>query len=314
MARPLAVYASTEAHSCIRKAVELLGLGTDSLRSVPTDGRLRMDVAALRAAVRADRRKGVLPLCVVGTAGTVNTGAVDPLGAIAELCADEQLWFHVDGAYGGFAALDPRQRDRFRGMTMADSVAVDPHKWLNVPIECGATLVRDSSALEAAFSVAPAYLHGDRERGFGGDYRPSDHGFQLTRGFRALKLWAVLAGVGVRHLADQVARHIDLAAQLARDVEQSPDLELLAPPELSIVCFRYRPLLAGLGPDELNDVNRGIVHAVQEEGDVFVAGTEIGGRYAVRACIVHRDTTVDDVAALVAAVRRHGTRLIASGA
>ncbi len=181
-----------------------------------------------------------------------------------------------------------------------------------MPIECGATLVRDPTALHAAFNVAPAYLHGEAERGFGGNYRPSDHGFQLTRGFRALKVWAVLAGTGTRCLADQVARHIDLAAQLAGMVERAPDFELVVPPELSIVCFRYRPPVSWLTPDALDDLNRRVLPAVQEDGEAFLAGTEIRGRFALRACIVHYATSTGDLAALLAAVRRCGAGLLAA--
>jgi glutamate/tyrosine decarboxylase-like PLP-dependent enzyme len=306
---PLILYMSGEGHSSLQKAVELLGLGAAAIRTVPVDGPGRMQVPALRAALAADRAAGRRPFCVAASAGTAGTGAIDPLDELAALCAAERLWLHVDGAYGAIAAVSPSRRERLAGLGRADSVALDPHKWLSIPVECGAVLVRDGRLLREAFSLVPAYLRTEPDRGFGGLPWYSEYGVQQTRGFRALKLWMTLQHLGREGVRRLVEHHLDLAAHLAREVDAAPDLERLAPVELSIVCFRYVP--AGLrGNDErLNTLNKQVMEEVQASGAAFLTQTTLGGRFALRACILHHETTEADVAALLGAVREAGTRL-----
>lgn len=307
----LTLYISEEGHSCLRKSAELLGLGARAVRVVPVDTEFRLDVAALRAEVAADRGRGAVPFCVCASAGTVNTGAVDPLGALADLCAEERLWLHVDGAYGALGALDPAASRRYAGMERADSLALDPHKWLSVPVECGCALVRDGALLREAFSLVPHYLQTEEGKGFGGLPWYAEYGFQQTRGFRALKLWMTLQHLGRRGVAAHVARHNDLARRLAGLIEAAPDLELAAPPTLSIVCFRYVPDGWSRGDRRLDGLNKAIMQDTQAGGETFLTNAVIWDRFVLRACILHYGTTERDIAALVDAVRRTGRRLAA---
>lgn len=288
----LVLYVSDETHACQRKAAQLLGLGDRGVRTVPTDAAGAMLPDALAAAVAADRRAGLRPFCVVASAGIVTTGAVDPLAEVAALCAAESLWFHVDGSLGGFGVLDEGVRPRFAGMEAADSLSLDPHKWLSVPIDCAAVLVRDLDALRDTFSLVPPYLRA----------RPgeapwlSEYVFDQTRPFRALKLWMTIAATGRRELAARVAHTNALARRLAAQVRATPELELVADPIINIVTFRYAP-----GDDE---ANKAIPVAVQREGDVFLIASRIGGREVIRACVMHHGTTEADVDAIVPAVLR----------
>src|SRR5262249_27794138 len=307
--RPRLLHVSGQAHGALHKAAELLGLGTAAVHTVPVDDRLRMDVPALRAQVAADRAAGRRPFCVAASAGTVGTGAVDPLAEIADACAAESLWLHVDGAYGAPAAALPERRDRLAGLERADSVVIDPHKWLSVPVECGALLVRDGQLLRDAFSLVPPYLRTEPGRGFGGLPWLSEYGVQQTRGFRALKLWMTLAHLGRQGVRDLVRRHLALAGYLAGLIDAAGDLERLAPVELSIVCFRYAP------PDRRGDeaaldlLNKRIMEDVQSSGRAFLTQTTLGGRFALRACVLHYATAEADVDALVECVREAGGRL-----
>jgi aromatic-L-amino-acid/L-tryptophan decarboxylase len=295
------VYTSKEGHSCIEKAVELLGLGHDNLRRIPVTSDWRIDVRALARSIEADRRAGLMPACVAATAGTVNTGAIDPLDEIANVCADQGLWFHVDAAFGGPAALVPELADWYRGLERADSVAVDPHKWMYVPVECGCALVRDASAMRDAFSLVPPYLRDDTALPWF-----SEFGIQQTRGFRALKLWLVLKHVGIDGLRELVANNIALARSLQARLHTTPDFELLATGPLSVTCFRYCPSPLKDQDAELNRLNRTVLDAVQRAGHVFLTGTELAGRFALRACIVNFRTTEKDLTALLEAILSAG--------
>ena len=292
----LVAYVPAEAHSCIRRALELLGLGSAAMRDVPLAGG-RLDAGALRAAIAADRAAGALPALLVGSAGTVNTGAIDPLEALAHVAADEGLWFHVDGAYGAFGVLDPAIADRYRGMERADSLTLDPHKWLGVPVDAGCALVRRGDDLRDAFSLIPAYLRQDTGGSVG---TLAEYGPEQTRPFRALKTWATIAALGRAGIAAQVARANALARELAALVEREPELELAAAPETSIVAFRARP--AGCPPERLDDVNRALPEAVQLRGRAFVTGTLFEGRETLRACILHPRTGPQHLATLLAEV------------
>ena len=292
----LLCYVPSEAHSCVSRAIELLGLGSGSIRPVPLSGG-RLDQDALRAAIAADRAAGGTPAVLVGSAGTVNTGAIDPLEALADVAADEGLWFHVDGAYGAFGVLDPAIASRYRGMERADSLTLDPHKWLGVPVDAGCVLVRNAGELREAFSTVPPYLRQDAGAELGSF---AEYGMEQTRPFRALKTWATIAARGRTGIAAQVVRANALARELAALIGQEPSLELAAAPVTSIVAFRARP--PGCAPDRLEDVNRALPEAVQARGRVFVTGTVYEGRETLRACILHPGTTEADLAALVAEV------------
>ena len=302
----LVLYVSSEGHSCLRKAAELLGLGTRAVRIIPVNDRLQMNVAGLRSAVAEDRAGGRRPFCVAASAGTVNTGAIDPLDELADFCKEQDLWLHVDGAYGAFGVLDPERAAQFAGMERADSLALDPHKWLSVPVECGCALVRDGNLLRETFSLVPPYLRTEEGKGFGGLPWFSEYGFQQTRGFRALKVWMVLQHAGRSGVAATVTRHMALARRLAEIIDAAPDLERLAPVPLSVVCFRYVPE-GWLGQDaRLDTLNKAIMEQVQAGGEAFLSSTVLNGQFALRACIVHGGTTEEDIAALVQVVRRVG--------
>jgi glutamate/tyrosine decarboxylase-like PLP-dependent enzyme len=304
------MYMSSEAHTTLYKAAELLGLGAESVRIIPAGPDFRMDMPTLRAKIAEDRAAGLRPFCVIGSAGTVSTGAIDPLDEIAELCTEEGLWFHVDGAYGAVGVLDPQVAPQYAGMERADSLALDPHKWLSVPVECGAALVRDATLLRDTFSMVPPYLRTEEGKGFGGLPWFSEYGFQQTRGFRALKLWMTLLHAGRDGLATMISRQNEMARELGETVVAAPDLELLADVTLSICCFRYVPLGRELDNASLDALNKRIMESVQAGGAAFLTQAMVHGRFALRANVLHYATTKDDIEALVAVVRETGASLI----
>ncbi|MGH8371562.1 MAG: pyridoxal phosphate-dependent decarboxylase family protein [Gammaproteobacteria bacterium] len=293
------VYASTETHNSVQKAVELMGLGDDSLALIPVDDQYRIDIAALKTRVANDRQAGMLPFCVVANAGTVNTGAVDPLAALANFCRDEHLWLHVDGAFGALAVLDPARRAMLDGMQHADSLAFDLHKWMYMPYEIGCTLVRDASKHQAAFAVEASYLHkldgGVSKSGIAfGEYGP-----QLSRGFRALKAWMNIKAYGVDKFARLIAQNVQQAQYLAALVTANPKLELLAPVPLNVVNFRYRS--AGLDEQALDELNERILIALQERGIAVPSSTLLRGRFAIRAAITNHRSRREDFETLATA-------------
>jgi len=292
----LLFYVPSEAHSCITRAIELLGLGRDSMRPVPLTGG-RLDADALRGAIAEDRGAGGTPALLVGSAGTVNTGAIDPLEQLADVAEAEGLWFHVDGAYGAFGVLDPAIAPGYRGMERADSLTLDPHKWLGVPVDAGCALVRRPDDLRQAFSTIPPYLRQDVGEEVG---TFAEYGFEQTRPFRALKTWATIAARGRDGIVEQVVRANALARRLAARVEEEPALELAVAPETSIVAFRANP--PGCPPDRVEAVNHAIPQAVQARGRAFVTGTIYDGRETMRACILHPGTTEADLEALLSEV------------
>jgi len=308
LSAPLRLYTSSETHSCIQKAVELLGLGSEAIRRIPVVAGFRIDVEALRSAILRDRDNGLRPFCVVANAGTVNTGAIDPLWQLAALCGEMNLWLHVDGAYGAPGILDPAIAERYRGLERVDSLAVDPHKWLGVPVECGCVFVRDGELLRNAFSLVPPYIRTEEDKGFGGAPWFSEYGVQQTRGFRALKLWTTLVSAGRAGLADLVSRHRRLAQHLGALISAEPDLELSTPVTLSIVCFRYAPHDFSGTPEQLDDLNKSVMETLQSEGRVFVTNAVLNGRFVLRACILHYGTTESDLSILVEAVLDAGRR------
>jgi aromatic-L-amino-acid/L-tryptophan decarboxylase len=302
--RLLRVYASEEAHFSIAKAAAVLGA---QVRRVGVDRARRLDPDALHEAISQDRRAGLRPFCVVASAGTVATGAIDPLEAVAALAAEQGLWFHVDGAYGALAAADPASRPLFAGIELADSLALDPHKWLYVPVDCGALLVRDSAASASAFGAGA----GDYVRVLADPGTESfafwEHGLELSRRFRALKVWMTLRYYGARRIAATIAEDIAVAAHLAELVEAHQELELLAGPSLSICCFRHVP--AGMPEAELDAHNARLLEILQRDGRVYLSNATVDGRLALRACITNFRTTRADAERTVDIVRELGDRL-----
>jgi aromatic-L-amino-acid decarboxylase len=304
--RTLRVYCSAETHTWIQKAADLAGLGTSSIRWIPADKAQRMDVSVLQRQIEADAAAGDVPCLVVGTAGSVSTGAVDPLPEIGAVCREYGVWFHVDGAYGGFAAAVPDAPEALRALSGADSVAVDPHKWLYAPLEAGCALVRDPEGLRAAFAYHPPYYHFEE---FATNY--VDYGPQNSRGFRALKVWLALRHVGAAGYRRMIADDIRLSRAMAEAVGHHAELEL-ATQCLSITTFRYVPLdlRARVGEElaerYLDALNRELLDRLQRGGEAFVSNAVIDGRYVLRACIVNFHTTSADVDALPDIVARTG--------
>ena len=311
--KKMTLYASQEVHSSIQKAVELLGLGNEALRLLPVNGYFQIDVEMLKAAIVEDRKNGYLPFCVVGAAGTTNTGGIDDLDALANLCQQENMWLHVDGAFGAWAALAPKARSKVLGIERADSLALDLHKWMSMPYEIGCVLVRHEARHREAFSVMPEYLaHGEGGRGLSGGDLPwfSDYSFQLSRGFRALKAWMSLKEHGSNKYARVIQQNIDQALYLGELVEASPELELSAPVTLNVVCFRY--VGSGMEGGALDEVNKQIVIELQEQGVAVLSGTVIKGKHVLRAANSNHRSRREDFDFLVREVIRIGKELTAS--
>ncbi len=307
---PMTMYVSSETHTTVIKAAELLGIGSRHVRIIPADADFRMDMTAPEASVIADRNAGYRPLAIIGSAGTVSTGAIDPLDAIADLCAEHQLWFHVDGSLGGPGVLDARIAPHYAGMERSDSLAIDPHKWLSVPVECGCVFVRDGALLRQTFSLVPPYVQVEVGKGFGGLPWYAEYGFQQSRGFRALKTWMTLVHAGREGIEQTICRHNDLAQYLAGRIASHPRLELVTPPGLSIACFRYVPETGEADTSALNALNKSLMEHLQAGGDAFVTQAVLGGVFALRANVFHFSTTEADLDALVDAVERVGDHLV----
>jgi glutamate/tyrosine decarboxylase-like PLP-dependent enzyme len=303
----LVFYGSRETHSWARKAAELLGLGNSAFRRVAVNPEYEIELPALRQAIDADRRAGLRPFCVIGNAGTVNTGATDDLAALARVARDEELWFHVDGAFGAFAALPPSLRGIVAGMEQADSLAVDLHKWGYLPFEVGLALVRDGETHRAAFATSSSYLEATPRGIVAGGLPFAELGLQLTRGFRALKVWMSLKTHGANALGRLVEQNVAQARHLRDLVGAHPRLELLAPVPLNVVCFRF--LSPGLDGAALDAVNREILIRVQERGIAVPSSTVLGGRFAIRVAITNHRSRLEDFDLLVDAVVKSGEEL-----
>ena len=297
----LTAYTSTAAHGCIAKAMDLAGFGSDALRCIEADRSHRIDVAALRARIASDRRAGLKPFLVVGSAGTVDIGAIDDLRALSTLCREEGLWFHVDGAYGALGILSPLLAPRLAGLENADSIALDFHKWGQVPYDAGFLIVRDGQQHRETFAAPAAYLRRETRGLAAGSSWPCDLGPDLSRGFRALKTWFTLKTFGLEKLGAMITRTCTLAKYLEQRILDEPRLELLAPVELNIVCFRYRAA-------DANSVNGDIVIAIQESGIAAPSTTLLDGALAIRAAIVNHRTDTCDIDALISAVLEFGAQ------
>ena len=289
---PLVGYTSTEGHSCLNKAFELLGLGGDSLRRIPVDDSFRIRNDALEAAISADLNNGLVPFIVAATAGTVNSGAFDDLRAVASLCKAHDLWFHVDGAFGSLSALSPSLRFLTDGIDRADSIAFDMHKWLHVPYDAGCILVRDLALQRAAFGGRPDYLLTGKALA-GGDLWPADLGLELSRGFRALKVWFAVKEFGFDALGEAIAENCRLARLFAAKAARHPILQVMAPVSLNIVCCRLVP--PSLPPERWDQFNADVVAALQEKGVAAPSTCRIDDKLCIRVCIVNHRTTERDM-------------------
>ncbi len=308
--RPMTMYGSQEMHSSIQKAVELLGMGSDSLRLVPVQPDYRIDVDALEAMLARDRIAGYQPICVIGNAGTVNTGAIDDLSRLADLCEREGLWFHVDGAFGALAALSPELRPLLAGMERADSLAFDLHKWMYMPYDVGCILIRSEEEHRRAFALSPDYLK-HAERGLAaGSVWFGEYGPELSRSFRALKVWMLMKEHGIEAYGRLVQQNVEQARYLADLIRQAPELELSAPVPLNIVCFRY--IVPGLDGDALNQLNQELMMQLHEQGIAAPSYTTLDGKYVLRVAITNHRSRREDFDLLVQQVRQLGRPLAAS--
>jgi aromatic-L-amino-acid/L-tryptophan decarboxylase len=301
---PVGIYASDEAHVVIRRAADMLGLGAGAVRAIAVDGEQRMRPDALAAAIERDVADGVLPLAVCGTAGTTTTGSIDPLPALADLAAEHGAWFHVDAAYGGAAVLSDELRGLLDGIERADSLAVDPHKWLYTAQSAGCVLVRDFGHLSRSFHADASYIWLDEAARHGIDF--AMHGPQFSRGFAALKVWVSLLAHGRAAYGKRIAHDAALARYLGGLVAEHPDFELMCEPRLSICCFRYRPHGWSGTEEELDRLNERLMTAIHADGRVYCSNAVIDGRFGLRACIVNFRTEAPDVDRLLAVATELG--------
>ncbi|ESZ41722.1 aspartate aminotransferase family protein [Mesorhizobium sp. L2C066B000] len=304
--KPLRFYGSDQVHSCHRKGMEALGLGNKALRRIASDAGLRIDIEALRAAISEDRAAGFKPACIIGNAGTVNTGAIDDLQALAKLAHEEDLWFHVDGCIGALIAIAPENAYRVAGIEWADSIALDPHKWLHAPFEAGCALVRDASAHRKTFAVTPEYLE-STPRGLASGQWLHDYGLQTTRGFKALKVWMALREHGVEKFGRLIDQNIAQGQYLSGLIAAELALELTAPTSINIVCFRYRA--DGLDGERAKALNTEIMLRLQEDGTAAISDTTVQGRHCLRVAINNHRTRREDLDLLVAETVRLGNEI-----
>ncbi|MCJ7629027.1 MAG: aminotransferase class V-fold PLP-dependent enzyme [Longimicrobiales bacterium] len=301
------LYVSDQGHSSLERAARIIGIPAGNVRKIPTDETFRIDVALLQENVAKDRAAGMDPLWVCANAGATNTGAIDPLDAIATLAEKESLWFHVDGAYGGFAVLAPGQKEAFRGIERADSVTLDPHKWLFQPYETGCLLVRDTQLLEAAFRILPEYL---QDTALGKEHvNFADRGVQLTRGFRALKVWMSLQMLGLKAFREGIQAGIDHAREAEKYIQRSPVLEMMGPGSLGIVCFRFRHPDEDGSPELLEALNLRIQEEIVGSGLAMMSSTRLRGEFSLRLSILNYRSTWQDVRQTLEAVEAIGQRL-----
>ncbi len=305
-----AIFLSDQSHSALERAARIVGVRPEGVFRIPSDDDFRLPVTALAAAVGRARAQGFVPIAVCANAGTTNTGAVDPLAAIAGFCREQGVWLHVDAAYGGFAVLCERGRELLAGIAEADSISLDAHKWLFQPFEAGCVLVRDVRTLERAFSVQPEYLQDTRLGSEQVNF--ADRGYQLTRSFRALKVWMSIQTFGLRRFREAIAQGIELADRAGRYVRTSAALELLSPPSLGIVCFRFRPRGAEWPPAKLDALNEALQARVIGSGTAMISSTRLRGAYCLRLCIMSHQTDWSDVEATLSFIEAAGAEL-ASG-
>jgi aromatic-L-amino-acid/L-tryptophan decarboxylase len=307
--RPAALYCSSEAHYSVRRAAEVLGIGADFVRGLPMDAQHRVQADAIADAIDADLEAGITPVAVVATAGTTLTGAIDPIAALADICAARGVWLHVDGAYGLPGAAVHEVRPRFAGLERADSISVDAHKWLYLPKACGVVLVKDRHTLTAAFSHNESYmLHDDSQ-----PLNFVDSTLEYSRPFRALKLWMALRVHGAAQFRAAIRRNLEQAQLCANLVRTASDLELLTEPQLSTVPYRHVPDALRGNETALNRHNLELVRAMQDDGRVYISSALVDGKHCLRPCFVNFRTSDDDVSVLIDVTRELGSRLVQDG-
>lgn len=306
----LTVYTSDEAHSSNQKAVELLGLGSASLRKIPVKDDYTMNLELLQQRIMADREAGCRPICIIGTAGTTNTGAIDDLNALADLCAREELWFHVDGAIGAVAMLAENVKPKLIGMERADSVGLDLHKWMHIPFEAGCVIVRSEKSHRGTFSLTPEYLAHETRGLASGRIWFSDYGLELSRQFRALKVWMSIKEHGLDRFGRMIDRNVEQAHYFGQLVENEPNMELMAPIGMDIVCFRFNP--GGMNDAALNTLNKEILMQLHETGIAAPSYTTLHDKYCLRIAIANHRSTQDDFDLLAKEVVRIGKKVAAS--
>jgi glutamate/tyrosine decarboxylase-like PLP-dependent enzyme len=307
----LTVYASIEVHSCNQKAVELQGIGSRNFRKIPVNDDYTINLEALKQAIAADRKAGYRPICVIGSAGTVNTGAIDDLNALADLCQEEDLWFHVDGAIGAVAVLADNVKPQLAGIERADSVALDLHKWMHIPFEAGCIIVRSEKAHRNTFSLTPEYLAHETRGLAAGHLWFSEYGLQLSRQFRALKVWMSIKEHGLDRFGRMIARNVEQAHYFGELVENDPALELMAPIGMDIVCFRFNP--GGLDEAGLNALNKEILMQLHESGVAAPSYTTLNGQYCLRIAIANHRSRQEDFDLLAREVVRLGQEAVGQG-
>ncbi len=304
----LTVYASSEVHSCNQKAVELLGIGSRNFRKIPVNDDFTINLDVLKQTIAADRQAGYRPICVVGSAGTVNTGAIDDLNALADLCRDEDLWFHVDGAIGAVAVLAENVKPQLAGIERADSIALDLHKWMHIPFEAGCAIIRSEKAHRNTFSLTPEYLAHETRGLAAGHLWFSEYGLQLSRQFRALKVWMSIKEHGLDRFGRMIARNVEQAHYFGGLVESDPNLELMAPIGMDIVCFRFNP--GGMDEEALNSLNKEILMQLHEQGIAAPSYTTLNGRYCLRIAIANHRSRQEDFDVLARETVRLGQELV----
>jgi aromatic-L-amino-acid decarboxylase len=301
------IYLSDQGHSSLERAARIMGLPPENLRKVPTDASYRMELEALAGLVEADREAGMVPLCICGNAGATNTGAIDPLAEMGEFARRESIWFHIDGAYGGFAVLTEEGREALKGIETADSVTLDPHKWFFQPYETGCLMVRDTTILEDAFRILPEYL---QDAALGKEHvNFADRGVQLTRGFRALKVWMSIQTLGLGAFRKAIRGSMELAKEAEAFILNSDSIEMLCPASLGVVCFRYNPRELSLSPKDLEELNLAIQDEVVDTGLAMMSSTRLRGEFSLRLCIMNYQSTYADVMEVLEAIERIGARL-----
>lgn len=309
---PAVVYASGETHGSVDKSLDVLGIGSDQLRHIPVDGNNRIRVDLLRGAIQKDREAGPEPFCVVGNAGTVNSGAIDPLDELADLCQAEGLWFHVDGSYGGLASAVPELAPLYAGMERADSLALDYHKWLYQPFEIGCTLVRNWNQLERTFKRSASYLDTDREND--GRFDINEHHFKLSRNGKALKVWMSLKAYGADRFVEMIQKDVALREHLCRELDAAPDFEVVSDGPLAIATFRYLGSAGpGLSPGRKSALNAAMVPAIERDRRVFLTGTVLQGDTVLRACIINHRSQRSDIDYLIQVLREVGQKVEEAG-
>jgi len=305
----LTVYTSIEVHSSVQKAIELLGIGSAYLRKITVKDDYTIDLNALEQSIAEDRKAGFRPICVAGNAGTINTGAIDDLNALADICKKEDLWFHVDGAIGAVAVLAENVKPKLQGIERADSIALDLHKWMHIPFEAGCVIVRHEDAHRRTFSLTPEYLAHETRGLAAGHLWFTDYGLQLSRQFRALKVWMSIKEHGLDRFGRMIARNVKQAHYFGQLVEKEPTMELLAPIGLDIVCFRFNP--GGMDEDALNALNKEILMQLHEQGIAAPTYTTLNNRYCLRIAIANHRSRQDDFDLLAKEVVRIGKEIIA---